>query len=237
MQKTLAEFIGTFTLVFLACGAAIIGSGFAGLGQAGIGLPGVSLAFGFALIGAAYGIGAISGCHINPAVSFGALIAGRMTVAEFIQYVIAQCAGAIAAAFVLYVIVQGKDGGYAGGFATNGWGGPGGYNMVSAFIFEAVATFIFLVVILGSTHRASHGAVAGLAIGLVLVAIHLVGIGVTGTSVNPARSLGPALIDALRGNGAALGQLWLFIAAPLVGAAVAGFLFRAELLFHRDLPK
>lgn len=237
MQKTLAEFIGTFTLVFLACGAAIIGGGFTGLGAAGIGLPGVALAFGFALIGAAYGIGAISGCHINPAVSFGALIAGRLSVAEFIQYVIAQCAGAVAAAFVLFVIMQGKIGGYAGGFATNGWGGEGGYTMVSAFIFEAVATFIFLVVILGSTHRLSHGAIAGLAIGLVLVAIHLVGIGITGTSVNPARSLGPALVELVRGNATPISQLWLFIVAPLVGAGVAGFLFRAELLFHRDLPK
>lgn len=237
MQKTLAEFIGTFTLVFLACGAAIIGTGFSGLGQAGVGLPGVSLAFGFALIGAAYGIGAISGCHINPAVSFGALVAGRLSVADFIQYVIAQCAGAVAAAFVLFLIVQGKDGGYTGGFATNGFGGVGGYNVVSAFVFEAVATFIFLVVILGSTHARSHGAIAGLAIGLVLVAIHLVGIGITGTSVNPARSLGPALVELIRGNGTPIAQLWLFIAAPLVGAAAAGFLFRAELLYHRDLPK
>lgn len=224
MQKALAEFIGTFTLVLLGCGAAVIAG-------KDVGVLGISFAFGLALIGAAYGIGPISGCHINPAVSFGALVAGRMTPADFVTYVIAQCLGAIAGALVLYMIATGKLSGYDVaklGLGQNGWGTGylGGYSVAAAFVFEAVATFLFLVVILGSTQAAAPGAMAGLAIGLMLVVIHIVGIQVTGVSVNPARSLGPALFA----GGNAVSQLWLFWTAPFLGAAAAGFLFRSGLL-------
>lgn len=220
MKKALAEFIGTFILVFFGCGAAVIAG-------AEIGVVGISFAFGLALIGAAYGIGPISGCHINPAVSLGALIADRMEIDDFVRYVIAQILGAIAGAGVLFLLMQGKIGGYdvaTAGLGQNGWGeGYGlGYNMISALIFEAVATFVFVVVILGATQPGAPGAMAGLVIGLTLVAIHIVGIRVTGVSVNPARSIGPALFA----GAGALSQLWLFIVAPLVGAAAAGVLFR-----------
>ncbi|MEZ5774257.1 MAG: aquaporin [Hyphomicrobiaceae bacterium] len=224
MNKALAEFIGTFTLVLLGCGAAVIAG-------SQVGVLGIAFAFGLALIAMAYGIGPVSGCHINPAVSLGALIAGRMTTGDFITYVIAQCLGAIAGAFVLYMIVTGKLTGHdvaAAGLGQNGWGAGylGEYGMGAAFVFEAVATFLFLLVILGSTGAGAPGAMAGLAIGLTLVVIHIVGIQVTGVSVNPARSLGPALFA---GSGA-MSQLWLFIVAPCLGAAVAGVLFKTGLL-------
>lgn len=220
MKKALAEFIGTFTLVLLGCGAAVIA------GKV-VGVLGIAFAFGFALIAMAYGIGPISGCHINPAVSLGALIAGRMTTGDFVTYVIAQCLGAIAGALVLYVIATGKLSGHdlaTAGLGQNGWGKGylGEYGTAAAFVFEAVATFLFLVVILGSTQRGAPGAMAGLAIGLTLIVIHIVGIQITGVSVNPARSLGPALFV----GGTAMSQLWLFIVAPLLGAAAAGFMFR-----------
>lgn len=226
MKKPLAEFIGTFTLVLLGCGSAVIAG-------AQIGVLGISVAFGLALIAMAYGIGPISGCHINPAVSLGAFIAGRMSMGDLIQYVIAQVAGAIVGALVLSLIASGKVG-YdiaVGGLGQNGWGPGylGEYGMASALIFEAVATFLFLVVILGSTGAGAPSAMAGLAIGLSLVAIHLVGIQITGTSVNPARSIGPAIFV----GGTALAQLWLFIVAPCIGAAVAGLLFRIGLLDSR----
>lgn len=223
-EKPLAEFIGTFTLVLFGCGAAVIAGG-------DIGLTGISFAFGLALIGMAYGIGAVSGCHINPAVTLGAVAAGRMTVAEAIPYMIAQVAGAIAGAFVLWVIASGSAG-YAGGLGQNGWGEGylGEYNMASAFVFEVVATFLFMVVILGATGKGAPAAMAGLAIGLALVVIHLVGINVTGVSVNPARSIGPALFA----GGAALAQLWLFIVAPIIGAVAAGLLFKSGLLDADD---
>jgi aquaporin Z len=225
MNKAVAEFIGTFTLVFLGCGSAVI----AGAGV--IGVHGIAVAFGLALIGMAYGIGPVSGCHINPAVSLGALIAGRMSSGDFIQYVIAQCLGAIAGAAVLYMIASGKLAGFdvaKQGLGQNGWGPTylGGYGLGAAFVFEVVATFLFVVVILGSTGAGAATANAGLAIGLTLVAIHLVGIQITGTSVNPARSLGPALFA---GSGA-LSQLWLFIVAPLIGAAAAGIVFQTGAL-------
>lgn len=218
MNKALAEFLGTMTLVLLGCGAAVIAG-------KEVGMLGISFAFGFALIAMAYGIGPVSGCHINPAVSLGALIAGRMTTADFIQYVIAQCLGAIVGALILYLIVTGKLSGYdvaKSGLGQNGWGAGyyGEYGMVSAFIFEVVATFLFVVVILGSTGRGAPSTMAGLAIGLTLVVIHIVGIQVTGVSVNPARSLGPALFSG------ALSRLWLFIVAPCLGAAAAGALFK-----------
>jgi aquaporin Z len=222
MNKAVAEFIGTFTLVLLGCGAAVIAG-------KEVGVLGISFAFGFALIAMAYGIGSVSGCHINPAVSLGALVAGRMSTGDFVQYVIAQCLGAIAGAFVLYLIATGKLSGYdvaKSGLGQNGWGPGylGEYGLGAAFIFEFVATFLFVVVILGSTGRGAPSAMAGLAIGLTLVVIHIVGIQVTGVSVNPARSLGPALFSG------ALSQLWLFILAPLLGAAAAGALFKTGLL-------
>lgn len=213
MKKMTAEFIGTFTLVFLACGAAI----FAG---SAIGFTGISLVFGLALIGAAYGIGPISGCHINPAVSVGVFVSGRMSATELMQYVVAQIAGAIVATAALYVIAHGNAEPYTGGFAGNAM--QNGYGIGAGFVFEAVATFLFLVVILGATQSGAPAAMAGLAIGLTLVAIHLIGIPITNTSVNPARSIGPALFE----GGAALSQLWLFIVAPTVGAVAAGLLFR-----------
>ena len=224
MKKPLAEFIGTFTLVLLGCGAAVIAGAD---GTTGIGLAGISFAFGLALIGMAYGIGPVSGCHINPAVSLGAVAAGRMTIAEAIPYMIAQVAGAIAGAAVLYIIASGSAA-YEGGMGANGWGEGylGEYNMASAFVFEVVATFLFMVVILGATGKGAPAAMAGLAIGLALVVIHLVGINVTGVSVNPARSIGPALFA----GGGALAQLWLFIVAPIIGAVAAGLLFKTGLL-------
>ena len=224
MKKSIAEFIGTFALVFFGCGAAVI----AGMakGPTGIDVLGISFAFGLAIVAMAYGIGPISGCHVNPAVSFGVLLAGRMSTAEFVQYVIAQCLGAVAGAAVLYLILTGKASGWNGGLGQNGWGTGylGEYNTVSAFVFEAVATFLFLVCILGVTAKGQPSQFAGLAIGLTLVAIHIVGINVTGVSVNPARSLGPALVGA-GANAGAVAQLWLFIVAPLVGAGAAGLLF------------
>ncbi len=223
MKKPLAEFIGTFTLVLLGCGSAV----FAG---ADIGLTGISFAFGLALIGMAYGIGAVSGCHINPAVSLGAVAAGRMTIAEAVPYMITQVAGAIVAALVLMTIASGQaDYSVAeNGLGQNGWGAGylGEYTMASAFIFEVVATFLFMVVILGATGKGAPAAMAGLAIGLALVVIHLVGINITGVSVNPARSIGPALFA----GGTAIAQLWLFIVAPIIGAVAAGLLFKSGLL-------
>ena len=223
MKKQVAEFIGTFTLVLLGCGAAVIAGEH-------IGFYGIAFAFGLALIGMAYGIGPVSGCHINPAVSLGAVAAGRMSVGEAVSYIVAQVLGAIAAAFVLMVIASGKAD-YsvaANGLGQNGWGPGylGEYAMGAAFLFELVATFLFVTVILGSTGAGAPSAMAGLAIGLTLVVIHLVGINVTGVSVNPARSIGPALFA---GEGA-LGQLWLFIVAPIAGGVAAGVVFRTGLL-------
>jgi aquaporin Z len=225
MKKPVAEFIGTFTLVFFGCGAAVIGG--MGTGSTAIDVLGIAFAFGLAIVAMAYGIGPISGCHVNPAVSFGVLVAGRMTVSDFISYVIAQVLGALAGAIVLYIILSGKSSGWTGSLGQNGWGTGylGQYNLLSAFVFEVVATFLFLVCILGVTQQGSPTQLAGLAIGLTLVAIHIVGINVTGVSVNPARSLGPAIIGAGT-DPRALGQVWLFIIAPLIGAGIAGSLFK-----------
>ncbi len=217
MNKQIAEFIGTFTLVFIACGAAI----FAGTH---IGLLGISFAFGLALIGMAYGIGPVSGCHINPAVSLGVFLSGRMSAGELVSYVIAQIAGAIVATAALYVIATGNATPYEGGFAGNAM--QNGYSIAAGLVFEIVATFLFVVVILGSTGKNAAPGFAGLAIGLALVAIHLIGIPITNTSVNPARSIGPALFE----GGAALSQLWMFIVAPLIGGAAAGLLFKTGML-------
>ncbi len=223
MNKLVAEFIGTFTLVLIGCGSAVIAG-------ADIGLAGISFAFGLALIGMAYGIGPVSGCHINPAVSLGALAAGRMQATDTIKYIVAQIAGAIVAALVLLMIANGKaDYSVAdNGLGQNGWGAGylGEYSIGAAFMFELVATFLFVTVILGATGSGAPSAMAGLAIGLALVAIHLVGINVTGVSVNPARSIGPALFA----GGGALAQLWLFILAPIIGGILAGLVFAAGLL-------
>ena len=225
MNKQLAEFVGTFALVFFGCGAAVVGG--MGSGPTAVNLLGISSAFGFAIVAMAYGIGPISGCHVNPSVSFGVYVAGRMSVADMISYWIAQVLGAIAAALVLYIILSGKAQGWTGSLGQNGWGAGynGEYNVLSAFVFEVVATFLFLVTILGVTHPFTPAGFAGLAIGLTLVVIHLVGINITGTSVNPARSIGPALVGVASNPHAVL-QLWLFIIAPPIGAGAAGFLFR-----------
>jgi aquaporin Z len=233
MNKMLAEFIGTFTLVLFGCGAAVIAG--PAVGATTVGVLGISFAFGLAIVAMAYGIGGVSGCHVNPAVSVGVWIAGRMPTGEMIQYVIAQCLGAIAGTAVLYLIMSGKASGWNGGLGANGWGAGylGEYNMTSALIFEVVATFLFLVVILGVTRAGTPlhiAGFAGMAIGLTLAAIHIVGINVTGVSVNPARSLGPALFT----GGTALAQLWLFIVAPLVGAIVAGAVYRSGVLWAKE---
>ena len=229
MKKLVAETVGTFTLVFFGCGAAVLaGAGTVGLDP--VGQLGVAFAFGLAIVAMAYGIGPISGCHVNPAVSFGAFVAGRMGAGEMVQYWLAQFIGALIGAGLLYMIASGKAS-YAlatNGLGANGWGPGylGEYTLMAAFLFEVIATAIFLVVILGSTQKDVPDQFAGLAIGLTLVLIHIVGIQITGVSVNPARSFGPAVIV----GGAALGQLWLFLIAPLIGAAIAGVLFRTGLL-------
>ena len=225
MKKYAAEFIGTFSLVLFGCGSAVI-AGTSRVGPSGIGLLGIAVAFGFAVVAMAYAIGGISGCHINPAVTIGVLTAGRMTVKDAIGYIIAQCLGAILGAAVLYLIVSGQPGFTMPewGLGANGWGEGylGNYNILSAFMIEAVMTFLFIFVILGTTSKFGNSAMAGLAIGVTLMLIHLVAIPVTGTSVNPARSLGPALFS----GGKALAQLWLFIVAPLIGAVVSALVWR-----------
>ena len=234
MKKAVAEFIGTFALVLFGCGTAVIAG--MGTGATSVDILGIAMAFGLAIVAMAYGIGQVSGCHINPAVSFGVLLAGRMTMQDFIVYVIAQVLGAIAGAVVLYFILSGKASGWSGSLGQNGWGPGylGEYSMGAALIYEIVATFLFLVCILGVTQRGAPVGLAGLAIGLTLVVIHLLGINITGTSVNPARSLGPALVGAGT-NPQALAQVWLFIVAPLIGAGVAGYLFRSGLLAADDV--
>jgi aquaporin Z len=227
-RKLFAEMLGTFILVFFGCGAAVIAGGVVGASgfPAGIGYTGISLAFGIAIVAAAYGLGAISGAHLNPAVSLGMLVAGRIDSGTFVGYAIAQIVGAILGAAVLYLVASGSAG-WSGGLGANGWGPGylGEYSLTSAFVFELVMTFLFVTVILGATDKAAPAAMAGLAIGLTLTAIHLVGINVTGVSVNPARSIGPALLT----GGTALSQVWLFIVAPLLGGAVAGVVYSAGL--------
>ena len=229
MKKPIAEFIGTFTLVFFGCGAAVIAG--MGSGPTAIDVLGIAFAFGLAIVAMAYGIGPVSGCHVNPAVSLGVYCAGRMSMQALIAYWVAQVLGALAGAAVLALILSGKASGWTGGLGQNGWGAGylGEYNLLSAFVFEVVATFLFLVCILGVTQKGAPSHLAGLAIGLTLVAIHIVGINVTGVSVNPARSLGPAIVGA-GSNPAALSQVWLFIVAPLIGGAIAGALFKSGLL-------
>lgn len=233
MKKYIAEFIGTFTLVLFGCGSAVIANLVVVGGEqlGGVGLLGISFAFGFALIGMAYGIGPISGCHINPAVSLAAYTAGRMTGKDLGNYIIAQLLGGIAGAAVLTVIVTGRLEAYdlaVSGLGQNGWGKGylGEYNTLAAIVFEFVATFLFAVVILGSTQDGVPTQMAGLAIGITLVVIHIVGIPVTGVSVNPARSLGPAIFA----GGKAISQLWLFLIFPSLAGVTAGLLFRNKTL-------
>lgn len=222
-KKLLAEALGTLILVLFGCGAAVIAGAD---GTTGIGLTGISLAFGISIVAVAYSLGQISGAHLNPAVSLGVLLAGRMSAGDFIGYVIAQVIGAIVGAGILYLIASGTAG-WTGGLGVNGYGPGylGEYSLTSALVFEAVMTFLFVTVILGATGPGSAAGFAGLAIGLTLTAIHLVGIKVTGVSVNPARSIGPALFV----GGTALSQLWVFIVAPLAGGAVAGLVNAAGL--------
>lgn len=223
MKKLAAEFIGTAALVLIGCGAAVLA------GQQ-VGQLGIAFAFGLAVVAMAYGLGPVSGCHINPAISFGAFLAGRMSAGEMVRYVAAQCLGALAGAGLLLFIAQGKtDYSLAlDGLGQNGWGPGylGEYSQTAAFLFEVVATFLFVTVVLGATQQGAPPMIAGLAIGLTLTVIHIVGIQVTGVSVNPARSLGPALLVGAK----ATGQLWLFIVAPLIGAGLAGFAFRQRWL-------
>ncbi len=230
IKKLAAEFVGTFTLVLLGCGAAV-------LAGPQVGNLGIAFAFGLAIVAVSYGIGPISGCHVNPAVSFGVWVAGRMERREMFGYWAAQCLGAIVGAGVLLLIASGSpDYSIAAGLGQNGYGvrlpsgqgSPGDYGLIACLVFELVATFLFLVTILGITQTPNP--FAGLAIGLTLVVIHIVGIQVTGVSVNPARSLGPAVWVA----GDAIGQLWLFIAAPMAGAGLAGWAFRAKLLSSEE---
>ena len=221
-QKLIAEAIGTFWLTLAGCGSAVIASGFP---QVGIGLLGVSLAFGLSVVTMAYAIGHISGCHLNPAVTVGLAAGGRFPAGDVLPYVAAQVVGAIAGAAVLYVIASGaSDFSLAKGFAANGYGdhSPGKYGLGAALTAEVVLTMMFLFVIMGATHGKAPAGFAPLAIGLMLTLIHLVSIPVTNTSVNPARSTGPALFV----GGWALAQLWLFWVAPLVGGVIGGVLYR-----------
>ena len=235
MNKAIAEFLGTFALVLVGCGAAVI-SGM-GSGATSIDALGIGAAFGLTIVAMAYGIGQISGCHINPAVSVGVWAAGRMTTVDLVTYAIAQVLGAIAGAAVLYLILSGKASGWTpGALGQNGWGPGylGEYNTISALLYELIATFLFLVCILGVTQRGAPVGLAGLAIGLTLIALHLFGINITGTSLNPARSIGPALVGAAA-KPEAIAQLWLFIIAPVIGAGVAGYLFRSGILSADDV--
>ena len=220
-KRSLAEFIGTFWLVFGGCGSAVLAAAFPGLG---IGFAGVALAFGLTVLTMAFAIGHISGCHLNPAVSVGLVVGKRFPASELLPYVVAQVLGAITGSGVLYFIASGKEGfSLAGGFASNGYGAhsPGGYALSSCLAAEVVLTFMFLMIILGATDRRAPQGFAPIAIGLGLTLIHLIGIPVTNTSVNPARSTGPALFV----GGWALQQLWLFWLAPIVGAALAGVVY------------
>ena len=220
-KRAIAEAIGTFWLVFGGCGSAVLAAAFPALG---IGFAGVALAFGLTVLTMAYAIGHISGCHLNPAVSLGLVAGKRFPASELIPYWIAQVVGGIAAAAVLYVIASGKTGfDLSGGFASNGYGAhsPGGYSLLSCFVAEAVLTFFFVLVIHGATDHRGVTGLAGLAIGLTLTLIHLIGIPVTNTSVNPARSTGPAIFV----GGWALAQLWLFWVAPIIGGALGGLVY------------
>ncbi len=220
-KKMFAEFFGTFWLVLGGCGSAVLAAAFPNVG---IGLLGVSLAFGLTVLTMAYAIGHISGCHLNPAVTLGLWAGGRFNAKEIIPYILSQVLGAVAGAGVLYFIASGQPGfDISGGLANNGYGehSPGGYSLAAGFVTEVVMTFFFLLIILGSTDERAPKGYAGITIGLGLTLIHLISIPVTNTSVNPARSTGPAFFV----GGWAMDQLWLFWVAPLIGAVLAGFVY------------
>jgi aquaporin Z len=221
-KRLVAEFIGTAWLVLGGCGSAVLAAAFPSLG---IGFAGVSLAFGLTVLTMAYAIGHVSGCHLNPAVSIGLCAGGRFPASDLIPYIVAQVLGAAAGAGLLYLIASGHAGfDLAGGFASNGFAdhSPGGYSLVACLITEVALTFAFLFVIMGATHGSAPKGFAPIAIGLCLTLIHLISIPVTNTSVNPARSTGPALFV----GGWALSQLWLFWVAPIIGGALGGFAYR-----------
>jgi aquaporin Z len=221
-RRLVAELLGTFWLTLGGCGSAVLAAAFPNVG---IGLLGVSFAFGLTVLTMAYAIGHVSGCHLNPAVSLGLVAGGRFKASELFPYIVAQVIGAVAGAGVLYLIASGKAGfDLAGGFASNGYGehSPGGYSLTAGFVTEVVMTFMFLIIILGATDERAPKGFAPVAIGLGLTLIHLISIPVTNTSVNPARSTGPALFV----GGWALSQLWLFWIAPLLGAVLAGGVYR-----------
>ncbi|WP_324025151.1 aquaporin Z [Maribacter sp. BPC-D8] len=222
MKKFIAEFIGTLWLVLGGCGSAVLAAGYPELG---IGFAGVALAFGLTVVTMAYAIGHISGCHLNPAVTIGVWVGGRFDGKDVLPYIVAQVLGGIAGAAILFLIASGKSDFVLGGFASNGFGehSPGGYSMTSALIIEVAMTFMFLFVILGSTYTKAPRGFAGLAIGLCLTLIHLISIPVTNTSVNPARSTSQAIFA----GGWAIDQLWLFWLAPIVGAVLAGIVYKA----------
>lgn len=221
MKKYVAEFIGTLWLVLGGCGSAVLAAAYPELG---IGFAGVALAFGLTVVTMAYAIGHISGCHLNPAVSLGLWAGGRFDTKELLPYILSQVLGGIAGAGILYLIATGKPGFELGGFAANGYGehSPGGYSMLAALVCEVIMTFMFLIVIMGATHSKAPKGFAGLAIGLALTLIHLISIPVTNTSVNPARSTSQAIFV----GGWAAEQLWLFWVAPIVGALLAGFVYK-----------
>ena len=219
MKKYVAEAIGTFTLVFFGCATVIFM-------KDEVGLLGVALAFGLTVVAMAYSIGHVSGAHLNPAVSTGAFFAGRLSTKDYISYVVAQVFGGIVAALVLLIIVQGKTGGYdvpTEGLAATGWST---YSMTSALAFEVIATAMFVMVFLGATQDGAPTMMAGLVIGLTLTLVHLAGIDISGASVNPARSIGPALVESIQG-GTGIEQLWLYIVAPLIGGAIGGKLHQS----------
>lgn len=220
MKRNVAEFIGTFWLVLGGCGSAMLAAGYPNVG---IGLLGVSLAFGLTVLTIAYSFGHISGAHLNPAVTIGLWMGGRISPKEILPYIVSQIAGAIAAAGVLYIIVKG-NGSEIGTFAANGYGehSPGGYSMTAAIVTELVMTFMFLLIIFGATDEKAPKGFAGIAIGLALTLIHLISIPVTNTSVNPARSISQALFV----GDWAISQLWLFIVIPIAGAALAGLVYK-----------
>lgn len=222
MKKLVAEFLGTAWLVIGGCGSAVFAAAYPELG---IGFAGVALAFGLTVLTMVYAIGHISGCHLNPAVSIGLWAGGRFDVKDLFPYIVSQVLGATFGAAILYLIVSGKPGAEIGGFAANGYGehSPDGYGMVSGLIAEIALTFMFLIVILGSTHSKAPKGFAGISIGLSLTLIHLISIPITNTSVNPARSTSQALFV----GDWALGQLWLFWVAPIIGALIAGFVYKA----------
>jgi aquaporin Z len=220
-KRLAAEFLGTFWLVFGGCGSAVLAAAFPNVG---IGLLGVSFAFGLTVLTMAYAIGHISGCHLNPAVTAGLCVGKRFPASEVVPYMLSQVAGAIVGAAILYIIASGKTGfSVAGGFAANGFGehSPGGYSLLAAIVAEFVLTFMFLMIILGATDKRAPIGLAPVAIGLALTLIHLISIPVTNTSVNPARSTGPAIFV----GGWALTQLWVFWLAPLLGGSLAGFVY------------